>query len=74
MECLPDPKTAIKKSKISNNLENAGNLDFSYFSYELNEVWNPSLFVCSEIDKLADEYSMLKTCGTDSHGFSLLGR
>ena len=27
-----------------------------------------------EIDKLADKYSMLKTCGTDSHGLSLLGR
>ena len=45
-----------------------------WYDYELNEVWNPSLFVCSEIDKLADKYSMLKTCGTDSHGLSLLGR
>ncbi len=45
-----------------------------WYDYELNEVWNPSLFVCSEIDKLADKYSMLKSCGTDSHGLSLLGR
>ena len=26
-----------------------------WYDYELNEVWNPSLFVCSEIDKLADK-------------------
>ncbi len=45
-----------------------------WYDYDLNEVWNPSLFVCSEIEKLADKYSMLKTCGTDSHGLSLLGR
>jgi len=45
-----------------------------WYDYELNDEWNPSLFVCSEIDKLADKYSMLKTCGTDSHGLSLLGR
>jgi len=25
-----------------------------WYDYELNEVWKPSLFVCSEIDKLAD--------------------
>jgi len=45
-----------------------------WYDYELREDWKPSLFVCSEIDKLADKYSMLKSCGTDSHGFSLLGR
>ena len=45
-----------------------------WYDYELNDEWKPSLFVCSEIDKLADKYSMLKTCGTDSHGLSLLGR
>ena len=45
-----------------------------WYDYELNEEWKPSLFVCSEIDKLADKYSMLKSCGTDSHGNSILGR
>jgi len=45
-----------------------------WYDYELNQKWEPSLFVCSQIDKLADKYSMLKSCGTDSHGLSLLGR
>ena len=45
-----------------------------WYDYELNQKWKPSLFVCSQIDKLADKYSMLKSCGTDSHGLSLLGR
>ena len=45
-----------------------------WYDYELNEKWKPSLFVCSQIDKLADDYKMLISCGTDSHGLSLLGR
>ena len=45
-----------------------------WYDYELKQKWKPSLFVCSQIDKLTDKYSMLKSCGTDSHGLSLLGR
>ena len=45
-----------------------------WYDYTLNEVWEPSFFICNKIDLLADKYNMLKTCGTDSHGYSLLGR
>ncbi len=45
-----------------------------WYDYSLNEVWEPSLFICEKIDLLTEKYKMLKTCGTDSHGYSLLGR
>ena len=45
-----------------------------WYDYDLNQIWQASNFVCSEIEKLTEKYSMLKSCGTDSHGYSLLGR
>ena len=45
-----------------------------WYDYELKERWQASYFVCSEINKLTDSLKMLKSCGTDSHGYSLLGR
>ena len=45
-----------------------------WYDYSLNEIWEPSLFICEKIDLLADKYNLLKSCGTDSHGYSLLGR
>ena len=45
-----------------------------WYDYELKESWQASYFVCSEINKLTESLKMLKSCGTDSHGYSLLGR
>ena len=45
-----------------------------WYDYKLNDIWEPSLFICEKIDLLANKYKLLKTCGTDSHGYSLLGR
>ena len=45
-----------------------------WYDYSLSEKWKASPFICDEIDKLTTNFGMLKTCGTDSHGFSLLGR
>ena len=45
-----------------------------WYDYELKKSWQASYFVCSEINKLTESLKMLKSCGTDSHGFSLLGR
>ena len=45
-----------------------------WYDYNLSEVWKPSSFICEKINLLTDKYKMLKTCGTDSHGYSLLGR
>ena len=45
-----------------------------WYDYALNKVWTPSSFICEKIDDLANKYNLLKTCGTDSHGYSLFGR
>jgi len=45
-----------------------------WYDYNLNQIWQASNFVCNKINNLTEKYSMLKSCGTDSHGFSLLGR
>tara|TARA_Y100001968_G_scaffold167127_1_gene153096 strand:+ start:19519 stop:20166 length:648 start_codon:yes stop_codon:yes gene_type:complete len=45
-----------------------------WYDYTLNKVWTPSIFICEKIDNLANKYKLLKSCGTDSHGYSLLGR
>ena len=45
-----------------------------WYDYNLNQIWQASSFVCGEINKLTEKYSMLKSCGTDTHGYSLLGR
>ena len=45
-----------------------------WYDYDLRERWQASNFVCSEINKITESLNMLKTCGTDSHGYSLLGR
>ena len=45
-----------------------------WYDYELKERWQASYFVCSEINKLTENLKMLKSCGTDSHGYSLFGR
>ena len=45
-----------------------------WYDYNLNKTWQASDFICNEINKLTETYSMLKSCGTDTHGYSLLGR
>tara|TARA_Y100000589_G_scaffold169342_1_gene161021 strand:+ start:684 stop:1331 length:648 start_codon:yes stop_codon:yes gene_type:complete len=45
-----------------------------WYDYSLNQIWEPSPFICEEVEKLTNQYKMLKSCGTDSHGYTLLGR
>ena len=45
-----------------------------WYDYNHNQIWKPTEFICDEVDKLTSKYKMLKTCGTDSHGYSLFGR
>ena len=45
-----------------------------WYDYDLSERWQPSNFICEKVNKLTQDYGMLKTCGTDTHGYSLLGR
>ena len=45
-----------------------------WYDYSLNQIWEPTPFICEEVEKLTNQYGMLKSCGTDSHGYTLLGR
>ena len=46
----------------------------TWYNYERAHNWIASEFVCDKIFKCANSYSLLSTCGTDSHGLSLLRR
>jgi len=45
-----------------------------WYDYEFSKSWIPSHTVCDLINDYVSSYNLLKTCGTDSHGYSLLSR
>jgi predicted metal-dependent phosphoesterase TrpH len=45
-----------------------------YYAYKNPPVWAPSPEVTERAERLAASYGLLKTCGTDSHGPSILRR
>ncbi len=45
-----------------------------YYAYKNPEPWAPSPEETAMGEKLAETYGLLKTCGTDSHGPSILRR
>jgi len=59
-------------------IDEASKLNFdaveTWYNYERVNNWIPSEFVCDKIFDCANSYSLLSTCGTDSHGLSLLRR
>ena len=46
----------------------------SFYAYKNPKPWKPSPLLSQQIQKLAKQYGLLSTCGTDSHGLSLLQR
>tara|TARA_B100000700_G_C14983584_1_gene827625 strand:- start:1104 stop:1763 length:660 start_codon:yes stop_codon:yes gene_type:complete len=46
----------------------------TWYNYERANNWSPSEFICEKILECANSYSLLSTCGTDTHGVSLLRR
>ncbi len=46
----------------------------AWYDYDMNTKWVPSPFICEKIDLQLKSIGLLSTCGTDSHGLSLLGR
>ena len=46
----------------------------TFYAYNNPIPWKPSDLQSQQVKELADEYSLLNTCGTDSHGLSLLKR
>ena len=46
----------------------------TWYDYERSATWQPSKFVCESIFKQAKLLDLLSTCGTDTHGISLIRR
>ena len=46
----------------------------TWYNYERSTKWQPSEFICESIFKQAQKLDLLSTCGTDSHGISLIRR
>ncbi|AVH71033.1 PHP domain-containing protein [Nostoc sp. 'Lobaria pulmonaria (5183) cyanobiont'] len=46
----------------------------TFYAYNNPNPWKPSTSESEQVQKLADEYFLFNTCGTDSHGLSLLQR
>ncbi|MEH1928386.1 PHP domain-containing protein [Nostoc sp.] len=46
----------------------------TFYAYNNPTPWKPSILESEQVQKLADEYFLLNTCGTDTHGLSLLQR
>ena len=45
-----------------------------WYDYDMSTTWHPTQYVCESINKFVKSNGLLSTCGTDSHGLSLLGR
>ena len=46
----------------------------TWYNYERDHKWKPSEFICDKVLDCASAHSLLSTCGTDTHGLSLLRR
>ncbi|NET02113.1 MAG: PHP domain-containing protein [Sphaerospermopsis sp. SIO1G1] len=46
----------------------------AFYAYKNPTPWKPCTAQTAEVEMLAAEYGLLKTCGTDTHGSSILRR
>ncbi|MCH4904972.1 PHP domain-containing protein [Cylindrospermopsis raciborskii CHAB3438] len=46
----------------------------SFYAYKNPTPWEPCPKLTAEVQMLAEEYGLMSTCGTDTHGLSLLQR
>ncbi|MFM6013639.1 MAG: PHP domain-containing protein [Cuspidothrix sp.] len=46
----------------------------SFYAYNNPKPWKPSLLETEEVQQLAEKFNLFNTCGTDTHGVSLLQR
>ncbi|MBW4612555.1 MAG: PHP domain-containing protein [Desmonostoc vinosum HA7617-LM4] len=46
----------------------------TFYAYNNPNPWQPSATESQQVQKLASEYFLFNTCGTDTHGLSLLQR
>ncbi|AAQ00001.1 PHP family metal-dependent phosphoesterase [Prochlorococcus marinus str. SS51] len=45
-----------------------------WYDYDFLKEWRSTTLICDSILAIAKANNLLKTCGTDTHGYSLLGR
>ncbi len=45
-----------------------------WYDYDRKSEWKVSTFVCESIEKIVNKNNLLISCGTDTHGISLLKR
>ncbi|MFM7365597.1 MAG: PHP domain-containing protein [Cuspidothrix sp.] len=46
----------------------------AFYAYNNPKPWKPSVVETEEVQQLAEKFNLLNTCGTDTHGVSLLQR
>ncbi|WP_341528204.1 PHP domain-containing protein [Nostoc sp. UHCC 0302] len=46
----------------------------TFYAYNNPSPWQPSALESQQVQKLASEYCLFNTCGTDTHGLNLLQR
>jgi predicted metal-dependent phosphoesterase TrpH len=46
----------------------------AFYAYNNPKPWRPSALESEQVQQLANEYNLFNTCGTDTHGLSLLQR
>jgi predicted metal-dependent phosphoesterase TrpH len=46
----------------------------TFYAYNNPNPWKPSVLETEQVQKLAIEYNLFNTCGTDTHGLNLLQR
>jgi predicted metal-dependent phosphoesterase TrpH len=46
----------------------------SFYAYNNPNPWKPSNVESQQVKQLANEFNLFNTCGTDTHGLSLLQR
>ncbi|KGG15279.1 MULTISPECIES: PHP domain-containing protein [unclassified Prochlorococcus] len=73
---LAHPARYRKDYKLMIEQANLLNIDAIevWYDYDFLPIWMPSVHICKLINKIVDSTRLLKSCGTDSHGYSLLGR
>ena len=45
-----------------------------WYDYDMQTHWSPSPVICEAIDLQLKNLGLLRTCGTDTHGYDLKGR
>lgn len=59
-------------------IEAAAELGFdggeAWYDYDFQTNWHPTPLICEEIDHQLQGLGLMRTCGTDTHGFDLSGR